>query len=178
MKNVIMRKRYPFDDMPEDYRFAKVFIEPFPVIYSNTDILVTDARSFAVLAEDILTTHTINPDCRIVVISEKEKRPMIASLFPFAEFPLDRGILAFEGIVTGSGTYRIRNKCNFYSDKEQKIMEAMSYGMELKDIAKKIGTSERTIRRIQNSLLEKTGLENHKQLGIYAFANKWLSISD
>ena len=178
MKTIIMRRRYPFDDMPEEYRFARVFIEPFPVVYSSTDILVTDARSFPVLAEDILTTHTINPECRIVVIAEEEKRKLISSLFPFVEFPMDKGILVFEGIVTGRGTYSIKQGRNVYSDKEKKLMEAMSYGLEPKEIAKKLGTSERTIRRIQSQLLEKTGLENQKQLGIFAFANKWISICD
>ena len=45
-------------------------------------------------------------------------------------------------------------------------------------MAAKYGRSERSIRRIQNKLVKKTGLENARQLGIYGFLEDWISLSD
>ena len=51
-------------------------------------------------------------------------------------------------------------------------------GMSQKEIASLLGTSIRTIRRIQNKLLIKTGLDNLKQLGIYSVAENWMSLDE
>ena len=58
------------------------------------------------------------------------------------------------------------------------VLDAMSYGMSQKEIASLLGTSIRTIRRIQNKLLIKTGLDNLKQLGIYSVAENWMSLDE
>ena len=51
-------------------------------------------------------------------------------------------------------------------------------GMSQKEIASLLGTSIRTIRRIQNKLLIKTGLDNIKQLGLYSVAENWMSLDE
>ena len=106
MKTVLLRKRYVFDDVPEDYRFAKTIIQPFPYFYKDIDILVTDSKSFKVLADDIMQAKKINSQCRVVVIADKNKQSLLSGIFPFIEYPdLDQP-LQFEGIVSGRTTYR------------------------------------------------------------------------
>lgn len=178
MKTVLLRKRYAFDDVPEDYRFVKTIIEPFPFFYKEIDILVTDSRSLKIMAEDIIQARIINPECRIIVLAEKGKESLVSSLFPNIEFPFSDVPLAFEGIITGRSTYKKSYKKISLNNKEEDLLEAMSYGMTQKDISQLLGMSQRTIRRTQTKLLQKTGLENIKQLGIYAFAENWLSLND
>ena len=58
------------------------------------------------------------------------------------------------------------------------MVDAMSDGLRQKERADMRGTSIRTIRRIQERILIKTGLENTKQLGIYSVAENWMSLND
>ena len=178
MKTVLLRKRYVFDDVPEDYRFAKTIIQPFPYFYKDIDILVTDSKSFKVLADDIMQAKKINSQCRVVVIADKNKQSLLSGIFPFIEYPdLDQP-LQFEGIVSGRTTYRRNVVKQSLNSKEGDVLDAMSYGLSQKEIADMLGTSIRTIRRIQERILIKTGLENTKQLGIYSVAENWMSLND
>ena len=178
MKTVLLRKRYMFDDVPEDYRFAKTIIQPFPYFYKDIDILITDSKSFKVLAEDIIQAKKINNQCRVVVIADKTKQPLLSGIFPFLEYPDFEQPLVYEGIVTGRNTYRRTVKRQNLNSKEGDVLDAMSYGLSQKEIASMLGTSIRTIRRIQERILLKTGLENTKQLGIYSVAENWMSLNE
>ena len=170
MKTVLLRKRYVFDDMPEDYRFIKTIVEPFPYFYRDIDVLVTDSKSFK--------AKKINSQCRIVVLAEKSKQSLLSGIFPFVEYPNLDQPLQFEGIVSGRTTYtRIVTKKSLNS-KEGDVLDAMSYGLSQKEIAELLGTSIRTIRRIQERILDKTGLDNTKQLSIYSVAENWISLND
>lgn len=178
MKTVLLRKRYVFDDVPEDYRFAKTIIQPFPYFYKDIDILVTDSKSFKVLADDIMQAKKINSQCRVVVIADKNKQSLLSGIFPFIEYPDLVQPLQFEGIVSGRTTYRRNVVKQSLNSKEGDVLDAMSYGLSQKEIADMLGTSIRTIRRIQERILIKTGLENTKQLGIYSVAENWMSLND
>ena len=178
MKTVLLRKRYVFDDMPEDYRFIKTIVEPFPYFYRDIDVLVTDSKSFKVLAEDIIQAKKINSQCRIVVLAEKSKQSLLSGIFPFVEYPNLDQPLQFEGIVSGRTTYTRIVKKKSLNSKEGDVLDAMSYGLSQKEIAELLGTSIRTIRRIQERILDKTGLDNTKQLSIYSVAENWISLND
>ncbi|MGN1178978.1 MAG: helix-turn-helix transcriptional regulator, partial [Candidatus Ornithospirochaeta sp.] len=99
-------------------------------------------------------------------------------IFPFLEYPETKSKLQFEGIVTGRTTYKRKINKSELNRKEGDVLDAMSYGMSQKEIASLLGTSIRTIRRIQNKLLIKTGLDNLKQLGIYSVAENWMSLDE
>ena len=178
MKKVLLRKRYIFDDVPEDYKFIKTIIEPFPYFYKDIDVLVTDSKSFKILAEDIIQAKRINNQCRIVVFADSTKQSLLSGVFPFIEYPDSNFPLQYEGIVTGRSTFKKQIDKKNLSSKEGDVLDAMSYGMSQKEIASMLGTSVRTIRRIQERILDKTGLENTKQLSIYSVAENWISISD
>ena len=68
-------------------------------------------------------------------------------------------------------------------DREKTIIE-LRFGLTggkpktQKEIASMLGTSIRTIRRIQERILLKTGLENTKQLDIYSVAENWMSLNE
>ena len=77
MKTVLLRRRFLFDDVPEDYKFINTIVEPFPYFYKDIDILVTDSRSFKVLAEDVIQAKKINNKCRIVVYADINKQALL-----------------------------------------------------------------------------------------------------
>ena len=113
-----------------------------------------------------------------MVIADKNKQSLLSGIFPFIEYPdLDQP-LQFEGIVSGRTTYRRNVVKQSLNSKEGDVLDAMSYGLSQKEIADMLGTSIRTIRRIQERILIKTGLENTKQLGIYSVAENWMSLND
>ena len=178
MKTVLLRRRFLFDDVPEDYKFINTIVEPFPYFYKDIDILVTDSRSFKVLAEDVMQAKKINNKCRIVVYADITKQALLSGIFPFLEYPETKSKLQFEGIVTGRTTYKRKINKSELNRKEGDVLDAMSYGMSQKEIASLLGTSIRTIRRIQNKLLIKTGLDNLKQLGIYSVAENWMLLDE
>ena len=102
----------------------------------------------------------------------------MSGIFPFLEYPDFEQPLVYEGIVTGRNTYRRTVKRQNLNSKEGDVLDAMSYGLSQKEIASMLGTSIRTIRRIQERILLKTGLENTKQLGIYSVAENWMSLNE
>ena len=140
--------------------------------------MVTDSKSFKILAEDIIQAKRINNQCRIVVFADSTKQSLLSGVFPFIEYPDSNFPLQYEGIVTGRSTFKKKIDKKNLSSKEGDVLDAMSYGMSQKEIASMLGTSVRTIRRIQERILDKTGLENTKQLSIYSVAENWISISD
>ena len=178
MKTVLMRKRYYFDEIPEEYMGLRIIIKPFPIFFSNIDILITDSSSLPLLVEDVVQTRRINEKCRVVVMGEGYKEPLIRSLFPFVEFPDEERPLTFESIITGRNTNKgFIEKRLPKTRYEYEVLNGISYGLSQKEMAAKYGRSERSIRRIQNKLVKKTGLENARQLGIYGFLEDWISLS-
>lgn len=55
-----------------------------------------------------------------------------------------------------------------FSVLEKSLLHCLSYGFSTKELCLSLEKSERSIRRIKNKLLEKTGLFSSQQLAVYA----------
>ena len=79
---------------------------------------------------------------------------------------IDELTLALEEIRT------VKYDENCFDERENIYLSECAYGITLKEICTNMNLSERTVRRIQEKLLNKTGLVSSKQLVAFAISRK------
>lgn len=86
------------------------------------------------------------------------------SVFDISEFnSIDEFITRYESLKSDS------TKLEYdFTPKEEMFLSELAYGMSMKEMKYELMMSERSIRRIKEKLLSKTGLSSTQQLAIFA----------
>lgn len=119
---------------------------------------------------DVIEKARVMKSCgdgrKLIIISNKIDRRLLDLLLDdyevFDSFPGDEEL--GKGSVSGSHACTPR-----FTAKEEAVIKEMGFAMGLGEIAASLGLSARSIRRINEKLLEKTRLESTKQLYLFAF---------
>ena len=70
-----------------------------------------------------------------------------------------------------------QDKVNKLSDRETEVLKLVSVGMFNKEIAKKLGISERTVKNHMFTIFKKIGVTDRTQAAIFAIRNGIVSVN-
>ena len=98
----------------------------------------------------------------LVAVVEEFRHILYEALFP-AAFILDDGDVLTPEILRNKSRKEIR-----FTEKEKRTLQELPYGLCSKELAVRLGVTERSVRRMKESLMRKTGLVSTSQLMIYA----------
>lgn len=137
------------------------------------DIYILSSTPILRLAGEILHSRRLNPISRIVVLPSPYEENLLSSLFPFIEF-ISPGSVLLSDVFYGRATYRSECLRKALSERENKILSPLSYGMSDKEIAFVLGISERTVVRTKQRVISKAGLISSGQLSIFSALMSWI----
>lgn len=105
-------------------------------------------------------------DTVLIVITEKRLCYLIERLFPESFIvALDPSFSIKELMM--SIQVRVEKETPFLTEREERVMKEVGFGMSNKEIAQRMNKSERQVRRIKESIFNKTGLVSSEQLMLY-----------
>ena len=62
-----------------------------------------------------------------------------------------------------------------FTEKEKRTLSELPYGLSAKELSQRLGISERSVRRMKERLMRKTGLVSSEQLLVYALLSGEIS---
>ncbi len=101
----------------------------------------------------------------LVIFTENFRIAFIESLFP--------GAIVVSGERYVSDKER-NSKSPEFTKREELFLKELGYGLSTKELCQKMVMSERSVRRMKEKLLEKTGLFSSQQLGLYSLLSTFL----
>jgi DNA-binding CsgD family transcriptional regulator len=123
-----------------------------------TRVVIFDRRQAVVVSTDPAEAHA-----RAVLVWG---RPMVTALTALFE-PIWSHAVPI-GLSADSGDDSL-------SEQESTVLRLLAAGLTDEAVAKRIGCSPRTARRIASQLMERLGAQSRFQAGVHAAANGWLS---
>lgn len=173
MKRILNRCCYtPIECLTNGGKY-EICNEPYPVYTAHIDILISDCRNLQTFIDDVLQVKRINPNCCVYVICDEYKADLILSIFPFVEFVSVKSARSINGILEVEKSNTKEDKANL-TNREMELLSYVSFGLSQHEISELMGNSERSVRRIQTSILQKTGLKNARQLSVFALAKRYV----
>ena len=147
---------YPVHVLPDDVYIGS----PVAVILVNPTLDGIKAEADAIGGCCICT--------RIIVITDSCHGYLIGKLFPEVFVIPDNAPSLFSSIEKAIiGNARAGENMPELTDSELALLHEIGYGLSNKELACRLDKSERTIRRIKESLFLKTGLVSSEQLLLY-----------
>ena len=101
-------------------------------------------------------------DIILVAIVEEFRHLLYEAVFPDAVI-LDDGEVLTPEILRKTKRKEIR-----FTEKEKRTLMELPYGLCNKELSKRLGVTERSVRRMKEQLMKKTGLVSSHQLMVYA----------
>lgn len=148
---------YPVMTMPEDVYVGS----PVAVVLLNP--MLDEIRS------EFEAIRLCGSATRVLVITDSRHGYLISKIFPEAYVICgDDGALCSSIEKAIIGKAREPGAVPRLTASERHLLHEIGYGMSNKELAARMNRSERTIRRIKESLLMKTGLVSSEQLLLYA----------
>ncbi len=171
-KKIVIRGEFPnlIPDRGLDYTSA---FSRGEAALESADIYMFSSTPILRLASDILAARRLSPVSRVVVRPSPYEENLISALFPFVEF-LQPGNVFLSEICSGKRTYRHECMRSSLSERENKILSPLSYGMSDKEAALVLGISERTVVRTKQRVIAKAGLISSGQLSIFSALMSWI----
>lgn len=164
-----MRKILVYDRMNDDIKQQLCSNDMVLVSYDERNQYVVDA--YLMNHPDIkdLDNGMKMPFKKLLAIVEKSRLPLYSALYDKVFFISDECEnlkLEIENLISHGS----KKKTVFsFTDTERKVLRVLSFGASTQDISDELYMTERSIRRIKEKLLKKTGLKNSIQLSLYAF---------
>ena len=109
-------------------------------------------------------------NARLVIIAERYRRVLLEALFPSAVV-----IDSIQEFNPETLRYCEKKKKIRFTDNEKRTLSELPYGLTAKELAVRLGVSERSVRRTKSNLLRKTGLLSSGQLMVYALLSRRIS---
>ncbi len=171
-KKIIIRGNFPGLESDRCLDYIHSFSPPGEEL-AEADIYILSSTPILRLAGEILSSRRLNPISRIIVLPSPYEENLLSSLFPFLEF-IKPGKVLLSDVVSGKKTYRSECMRHSLSERENKILPPLSYGMSDKEIALVLGISERTVVRTKQRVISKAGLISSGQLSIFSALMSWI----
>ena len=170
MKEILSRSYHPYlSEAGKEYR---VRILPGDGIIGSPSVIVLPYPTLGDIIIEKLAEREKGVDPMIVAIAEPFRRLLIEAAFPDVIVIDSTGdASAFRSAVeAGPRKRKIR-----FTEMEKRILRELPFGLCGKEIAQRLGVSERSVRRMKERLMQKTGLVSSGQLMIYALLSADIS---
>ena len=166
---VMLRK-----EMPElrgflEGRGYKTSVMPGLSLQGFPQALLLVSPSIVDISSELAAISQAERAVRLVVIVEEGEAFLVSTLFPDATVLIRTSRTLRDDIIRGlSGRRAMKDKAPLLTDPEKRLLHMLSFGVSNKELARRLERSERTVRRIKESLYEKTGLVSSEQLMLYS----------
>ena len=165
MKEIIARTDFPqFHEFCPEY---SVKVLPERSIVGSPAALVLFRPTLVDMLEEHRACLEKGVEPVTVAIVEPFRRLLFEAAFPYARIIDEGDKIDMERLLEWKSEKRIR-----LTDKERRTLKELPYGLCCKELAQRLGVSERTVRRTKERLLHKTGLLTTGQLMIYALVSE------
>lgn len=143
-------KKYKYPSMPKECIY---------LLLNNPSIIEIKAE-----LKNIEHNHFI---CRIIAIVPETHMILLNTLFEDIILICDKKLKQIEDIISNHNTKTEARKISF-TLQEEMFLKEIAFGLNNKEIAYELTLSDRSVRRIKEKLLSKTGLSSTQQLTLYA----------
>ena len=170
MKEILSRSYHPYlSEAGKEYR---VRILPGEGIIGSPSVIVLPYPTLGDIIIEKLAEREKGVEPMIVAIAEPFRRLLIEAAFPdVIVIDSTEEASAFRRAVeAGPRKRKIR-----FTEMEKRILRELPFGLCGKEIAQRLGVSERSVRRMKERLMQKTGLVSTGQLMIYALLSADIS---
>ena len=167
---VLLRKEMPELRLLLEGRGYETVTMPGGAIYGSPRALMLVHPSLTEIAAESMAISYADTGTALVVIVEECEVFLVSVLFPRAIVLSCASATLYEDILMVlSGRYVMEERrAPLLTDPEKRLLYQLSYGITNKELAKRLMRSERTVRRLKESLYEKTGLVSSEQLMLYS----------
>ena len=165
MRNVIIRAWHPLIGALADdctIRLCPPFSYP-----PDAAAIVLVSPSLQDLRDEVAAAAECGMDIPFAVISEPYRRLLLEAVFPSVSVVDASSGRAEEDLRAASGRIRRYRKPSF-TEREESFLRELPYGLCGKEISSRLGITERSVRRLKERLMAKTGLVSASQLMIYS----------
>ena len=158
------------EEMPELRRFLerrgyRTAVIPDGPIGLSGALLLGHPSIAEILTESFNAGHSM----RLIIIVDECEVFLVSTLLPDAVVLSHASKTLRNDIIRGlSGYCMNKRKAPLLTDPEKRLLHMLSFGVTNKELAKRLKRSERTVRRLKESLYEKTGLVSSQQLLLYS----------
>ncbi len=165
MKEIIVREDFPsLGELCPEYN---VRVLPGRSFVGSPFALILFHPTLVDMIEERKACQEKGIDPLTVAIVEPFRRLLFEAAFPYACI-IDEGDKLNPVMLSRKN----REKQIRLTDKEKRTLMELPYGLCCKELALRLGVSERTVRRMKEKLLRKTGLLTTGQLMIYALVSE------
>ncbi len=162
MKEIIIRSEIPMlSENGAEYRIRK--LSGHEISGEPSLVIIHHPTLWDMLAE----TEAIRESRRgvqLAAIVEPFRRLLFEALFPAAVILDDGDDVRPDKLLH---PFPQRKEIRF-TEKEKRTLREMQYGLCSKELSVRLGITERSVRRVKEKLMRKTGLVSSEQLMIYA----------
>lgn len=134
--------------------------------YNSFDGVIAIRQSIHMICSILSIIPTSNT--KLVIISESHKISLMKAIFSHSLVIDVKDPRINETIIKHFGSYQHEPSSNVFTEREEVFLSEFSCGITLKEMSESLGISERTVRRIKERLLKKTGLASSMQLVSFA----------
>ena len=110
------------------------------------------------------------PEAVLAAVVEPFRRLLVEAAFPDAVVMDDSETIQPSLIFSSRKRKEIR-----FTEKEKRTLSELPYGLSAKELSQRLGISERSVRRMKERLMRKTGLVSSEQLLVYALLSGEIS---
>lgn len=130
------------------------------------DVVILQPTSLFSFAYDVSQIKKKNELARVVVFPYKYQENLIGALFPFVEFVTEKRIRLSE-IINERKTYSSSQTLEKLSKGESRLLLQLGFGLKDAEVADNLGVTKRTVSRVKQRIINKTGLISTSQLYLY-----------
>ncbi len=130
------------------------------------DVIILRPTNLFGFAYDITQIKKKNEIARVIVYPFKYQENLISALFPFVEFAT-KGKDKLSEIIKEKRTYPFNKPYEKLSKGETSLLLALGFGLRDDEVADTLGVTKRTVSRVKQRIINKTGLISTSQLYIY-----------
>ena len=160
MKEIIARTEIPA--LRESCPGYRVNVVSGHEIRGNPDAVVVLHPTFGDMLDEERAIADSGSKATLVAIVEPFRRLLFEAVFPSA-------VILDDSERIGKEDLRCREEKKIrFTEKEKRTLKELPYGLCSKELAARLGVSERSVRRMKERLMRKTGLVSSEQLMIYA----------
>ena len=139
----------------------------FPSLPDECEYIILFKPSLIEIRDELSNLKNKKCKCNLVVIVPETHMLLLKNLYRELILINECNIDLAESILRNDSEMRINENISF-SSKEELFLREIAYGLNNKEIAYELMLSDRSVRRIKEKLLSKTGLSNTQQLMLYA----------
>ena len=169
MKRIVVRRwNTVFPELCEANPGYSVTLLPPCVFIGRADALILEKPSIGEIISESTAAAERDAETDVIVFAEPYRKAMLEALFPSvtvadAADMNDAGKLLPYFIQGGKRCDEI-----VFSEREERFLRELPYGLSNGELSLRLGMSERSVRRMKEKLLARTGLLSSGQLMLYA----------